>query len=255
MNMSELFKFKPTKELFVVLLSWVMVVSAFYLAFNVITIQRVALNFITFGIVGILLFGVSVPLIWTVLIKKRPLSDLGIKRDKLILSLVLGIILSATQYFLTIRNIEIPALKELIPLITMLIAVSFYENLFYRGWVQLRMEEYFGIIPGIMLSAVIYSLYHIGYGMPLSEIVTLFIIGLVYSIIFRLTTNIFILFPFLTPTGALFKQIQDGLRLPFEATYGFADVIIFCVIVLMVVNKISKGKRMPNSKMVSVTNA
>lgn len=243
MNQSKLFKFKPTKEIFVVLTSWVMVVSAFYLAFNVITIERVALNFITFGIVGIILFGVSVPVIWTVLIKKRPLSELGIKRDKIVLSLILGIILSIIQYYLTINNIEIPVVKELIPLMTMAIAVGFYENIFYRGWVQLRMEEYFGIIPGIALSAVIYSIYHIGYGMPINEIITLFIVGLVYSVIFRLTSNIFILFPFLTPTGALFTQINDGLRIPFEATYGFADVFFFCVIILIAVNKISKGNK------------
>lgn len=248
MSMSNLFRFKPTKEIFAVLASWIMVVSAFYLAFNIITIKHVALNFITFGIVGITLLGVLAPVIWTAFIKKKPLSRLGIKRDKIAVSIVLGIILSVVQYFLTIKNIEIPATKELIPLITMAIAVGFYENIFYRGWVQLRMEEYFGIIPGIVLSAVIYSLYHIGYDMPANEIITLFIVGLVYSTIFRLTSNIFILFPFLTPSGALFTQIKDGLRIPFEATLGFADVIILCVAILIVVNRISKGKRKQNAK-------
>ncbi len=249
MSMSKLFKFKPTNEIFAVLVSWIMVVAAFYLAFNIITIQRVALNFITFGVIGIVLLGVSVPVIWTVIIKKRPLSELGIKRDKIVISIILGIILSVIQYFLTIKNIEVPAAKELIPLATMAIAVGFYENIFYRGWVQLRMEEYFGIIPGIVLSAVIYSLYHIGYGMPSNEIITLFIVGLVYSVIFRLTSNIFILFPLLTPTGALFTQIKDGLRIPFEATLGFADIILICMVILIVVNKVSKGKKKQNKKM------
>lgn len=53
MNTLKLFQFKPTKEIYTVLASWILVVSAFYLAFNVITIQRVALNFITFGVMGI----------------------------------------------------------------------------------------------------------------------------------------------------------------------------------------------------------
>lgn len=38
----------------------------------------------------------------------------------------------------------------------------------------------------------------------------------------RITCNIFILYPLLTPSGALFAIVQDGLRKPFEATYGFA---------------------------------
>jgi len=244
--MSKLFQFKPTKEIFAVLASWILVVSAFYLAFHVITIQRVALNFITFGVIGISLFGIALPVIWTAMIKKRSLAELGIKKDKLVISIILGIILSVVQYFLTIRNIEIPATREMVPLIAMSLAVGFYENIFYRGWVQLRMEEFFGIIPGIALSAVIYALYHIGYGMPANEIIILFIVGFVYSTIFRMTTNIFILFPFLTPTGALFTQIKDGLRLPFEATFGFADVIVLCAVILIVINKVSKNKTIPN---------
>lgn len=241
--MSKWFKFKPSKELFAVLLSWIIVTSIFYIAFNVITTQRVALHFITFGIVGIAFFGILAPVIWNTIVMKRPLSDLGIKRDKLVISIVLCIVFSSIQYFLTIKNIEIPSLVELIPLITMAVTVGLYENIFYRGWVQLRMEESFGILPGILLSAVIYSLYHIGYGMPISEMFTLLIVGLVYSSIFRITSNIFILFPFLTPSGAIFTQIKDGLTLPFPATYGFADIIVFCVIVLVVIHKKAKARK------------
>ena len=242
MNISKWFKFNPKKELLVVLLSWVMVVSVFYLAFNIITIQRVALHFITFAVVGITILGITVPVAWNTLIMQRPLSDLGIKKDKLGLSITLCIIFSVIQYYLTIRNIETPSIWELAPLITMTVAVGFYENIFYRGWIQLRMEEYFGIIPGILLSAIIYCLYHIGYGMTAGEMVILFIVGLVYSSIFRLTTNVFILFPFLTPSGAFFTQLKEGLRIPFEATYGFACIIVLCIIALVIVNKIRKGK-------------
>ena len=128
MNISKWFKFNPKKELLVVLLSWVMVVSVFYLAFNIITIQRVALHFITFAVVGITILGITVPVAWNTLIMKRPLSDLGIKKDKLGLSITLCIIFSVIQYYLTIRNIETPSIWELAPLITMTVAVGFYEN-------------------------------------------------------------------------------------------------------------------------------
>lgn len=104
------------------------------------------------------------------------------------------------------------------------------------------MEEYFGIIPGTILSAVIYCFYHIGYGMPSDEMLTLFIIGLIYSSIFRLTSNVLIFYPFLTPTGALFTQIKDGLVIPFEATYGFVDVIIMSIAGLYIINKLHKKR-------------
>lgn len=244
MNMSKWFKFKPTKELLFVLLSWVIVVAVFYLAFIVITTQNVALNFITFGVVGIMIFGVLVPVVWNTLVMKRPISALGIKKDKLAVSVILCIVLSVIQYFFTLNSIKIPSLTELIPLIAMAVAVGLYENIFYRGWVQLRMEESFGIIPGILLSAVIYTLYHIGYGMDINEMLTLLIVGLVYSSIFRLTSNIFILFPFLTPAGAIFTQIQDGLTLPFPATYGFVIVLVVSIISIIIINKRAKSKKM-----------
>jgi membrane protease YdiL (CAAX protease family) len=240
MTSSKLFKFKPAKELWVVLFTWVLLVFTFYLSFNVITTKRVAAQFITFGIIGVTLLGILVPIVYNTLVMKRPLSGIGIKKDKLLISLVLCVIFTALQYYLTLRTIRMPGLYELTPIITMSLAVGLYENIFYRGWVQLRMEESFGIIPGILLSAVIYSLYHIGYGMPTNEIATLFIIGIVYSSIFRLTSNIFILFPFLTPAGALFTQIKDGLQIPFEATYGFLDVIFLSIGCILIVSKLYK---------------
>jgi len=238
MKSKKLFKFEPKKEIWFVLLSWVLVISTFYISFQVITTQRVAAQFITFGIIGITLFGVIVPVLWTTLYKKRPLSILGIKTDKLGLSIMLSLFFSAIQYYLTLRTISLPDFYELVPLVTMALAVGFFENIFFRGWIQTRMEDYFGIIPGIILSAVIYSLYHIGYGMPSDELMLLLVIGLIYSSLFRITSNVFILFPLLTPMGALFTQIKDELILPFAATYGFLDVILLLIISLIVINKI-----------------
>ncbi|KUO76087.1 MAG: hypothetical protein APF77_00480 [Clostridia bacterium BRH_c25] len=242
MTQSKWFKFQPTKEIWIVLLSWVMVVSAFYSAFQVFTTQRVAANFITFGIIGITLCGVMVPAVWNTLIMKRPLAVIGITKRNLLVSIVLGAALAIAQYMMTIKNIELPVFNELLPLVTMAVACGFYENLFYRGWVQLRMEEYFGIIPSIALSAIIYSLYHIGYGMPTEEMITLFVIGIVYSMIFRVTSNVFILYPLLTPSGAVFTTVQDGLRIPFEATYGFALVIGLTIMGMVMVDWLYKKK-------------
>ncbi|HAN20520.1 MAG: hypothetical protein A2Y15_04205 [Clostridiales bacterium GWF2_36_10] len=242
MKQLKLFKFKPTKELWVVLLSWILVVSTFYLSFQVITLKRVAAQFITFGIIGITIFGILVPVAWNSIIMKRPLSSIGLKKDKLVISLGLCIVFSIIQYYITLRKLTLPGFNELVPLITMALAVGLYENIFYRGWVQLRIEECFGIIPGIVLSAVIYCFYHIGYGMNPNEMLILFIIGLIYSSIFRLTSSVFILYPLLTPTGALFTQIKDGLQIPFEATYGFINVIAMSLIGILLISRYSRKK-------------
>lgn len=112
MNGARLFSFKPTKELWIVLLYWVMVVSIFYLSFQIITIHRVAAQFITFGIVGITIFGILVPVTWSTLIMKKPLASIGLKGDKLVISIGLCLVFPIIQYFLTLGTISLPILKN-----------------------------------------------------------------------------------------------------------------------------------------------
>jgi membrane protease YdiL (CAAX protease family) len=142
-----------------------------------------------------------------------------------------------------LRTLTLPELSELLPLIVMSLAVGLYESVFYRGWVQLRMEESFGIIPGIVISAVIYCFYHVGYGMTPSEFPLLFIVGLVYSAIFRLTRSIFIIYPFLTPMGGLYTNIKDGLHMPFEATYGFIVVLVMSIAGIAAINMLRNTRQ------------
>lgn len=244
MNTQNLFRFQPRKELAAVLLNYALIVAVFYLSFQVITIKNVAAQFITFGVIGILLLGILAPALYNTLVMKRPLSAVGIKKDKLLLSIGLCVVFSAVQYFLTLNRLETPEFRAFLPLAFMAITVGFFESVFFRGFAQLRFEESFGMIPGIILSALIYCLYHVGYGMAGSEYVTLFIIGLIYSAIFRLTSSIFILFPLLTPMGAVFTNIKEGLSIPFEAIIGFSMVVFFAVIGLIVIHKAyMKGKQ------------
>jgi membrane protease YdiL (CAAX protease family) len=244
MKTQNLFKFKPTKDLAVVMINYVLIVAVFYLSFQVITIKNVAGQFITFGVVGILMLGILTPVLYNTLIMKRPLSALGIKREKLLLSIGLCLVFSVIQYFLTLSNLELPDFRSFLPLACMAVTVGLFENIFFRGFAQLRFEESFGIILGIILSAVIYCFYHVGYGMAGSEYVTLFIIGLIYSAIFRLTSNIFILFPLLTPMGAMFTNIKEGLSIPYEAIIGFSMVLFFAVMGLVTINNVYRKRQL-----------
>lgn len=238
-----LFKFKPTKELAAVLLNYIFIVAMFYLSFQIITVKNVAGQFITFGVVGILLLGILAPAFFNTLVMKRPLSDLGIKKENLPLCISLSLLFSVFQYFMTLYNLDLPDFITLLPLVCMVVTVGLFENIFFRGFAQLRFEESFGIIPGIILSTTIYCFYHVGYGMEGSEYVTLFIIGLVYSTIFRLTNSVFILFPLLTPMGAIYTNIKEGLTLPLESIIGFSMVIFFAVAGLVVIHMYYKIRR------------
>jgi hypothetical protein len=224
---------KPNRDTLVVLASYALVVAALWMAFQVFTLEQVALNFITFGPVTLALLGVGVPVLYTVFARRRSLADLGITRRNLWASLALGILLGADTYRNTIAHEQVAWTGTLVAVATMTLAVGLFEAVFFRGWLQLRFEAAFGMVPGLVLAALCYSLYHVGYGMTLDEMTFLFGYGLVFGGLFRLTRNIVLLWPFYTPVGGLYENISSGLSMPFEATYGFVLTLVLMLVLIV----------------------
>lgn len=223
----------PGRDTWIALGSYLLVVLGLYTAFQIFTIDRVAANFITFGPITLAVLGIGLPALYTVLIRKRPLGDLGISSSQLIPSLVLGLLLAWDTYNNTLAPMDVTWTKAEVPLVTMALAVGLFEAVFFRGWLQLRFEEAFGLVPGLILAALCYSFYHIGYGMTTGEMLFLFGLGLTFGAFFRLTKNIFLLWPFYTPMGSIYTNLTEGLSLPFEATYGFLLTIGLMIAILV----------------------
>lgn len=246
-------RFNLSWELGVLLASWFLVVGGLYLAFQVVTTERVALNFILYGPVSLLLLGTLVPLLYVSQVKEDSLDTIGVTREYWLISIGIGIVLGANTYVNTLANIQLPAQENLIPLIAMALTVGLFEALFFRGWMQLGFERAFGAIPAVVLGAAFYALYHIGYGMDLGEMWFLFKLGIQFALAFRLTKNILVLWPFYTWIGGMYSNIEDGLIMPFEATYGFVIILGLMIgsILVTYARKVRRNKSkkiMPNKE-------
>jgi hypothetical protein len=90
----------------------------------------------------------------------------------------------------------------------------------------------------------LYAAYHIGYGMPSSEMIFLFFIGIMFAVIFRLTRSIFILWPLFQPMGQLITLIKDGLKLPVLASLGFAEVLVVMLVFVWLASRYQKKHQM-----------
>jgi membrane protease YdiL (CAAX protease family) len=236
-------RWQPNKDLAVVALSWLLVVGALYTA-TVIVGSQVWGGMAYFGlyaIVGATLCGVGIPLYWMAVVRRRPVADLGLTARRVGVSLAVQLILAVLLYFATLAKVELPPAEQLIPLVALALTIGFFEAVFWRGWVLLRLEEAFGIIPAILLGSALYALYHIGYGMPLSEMVFLFFIGVMFAVVFRLTRSILILWPVFQPMGQLVTLIQDGLTLPLLAALGFAEVLILMLVLVWLANRYQRN--------------
>jgi uncharacterized protein len=212
------------RDLVVLVALYATVVGLFRLAFAGFTTDRVAGLFLAFA-AGLIL-GVAGPVVYTTWVRQRPLRTLGLGRHQLRATLVLALAFGGVQYVIMFRGYTLPAPVDWVPLLVMSLTVGLFEAIFFRGFIQGRLEASFGTVPGVVGAAALYALYHVGYGMPLSEMAFLFGLGVVYAIAYRLVDNILVLWPLLTPVGAFFNNLEGGdIALPWASIAGFADVL------------------------------
>lgn len=234
-------RFRPGTDLWALLVSWVLVTGSLSTATYVVGAANGGGYFIVYAILTAFLFGVGFPTWWMVWHRKRSIADLGVTTRFLGISVVLQLILAAVQYALTLGRTGVPDTSALLPLVALALCVGFFEAVFWRGWMLSRLEESFGFLPALVISSAAYSLYHIGYGMPWGEMAFLFLIGVIYACVFRVTRNVFILWPVLQPMGQLTTLLKDGgLQLPQIAILGFAEVLIAMFVLLFLANRFAK---------------
>jgi len=221
-------RFRPTRDLAAVAASWLLVVGAIYTATVIVRAEAGGglPYFGLYAVLGATVFGVGIPVYWTVVVRRRPLDDLGLTRRRLGLSLMLQAFFAGLQFMATLARMELPPMSQLLPLVALALAIGFFEAVFWRGWVLLRLEDSFGTIPAVLLGSALYAAYHVGYAMPLSEMVFLFFVGIMFAVAFLLTRNVLILWPAFQPMGQLVTLIREGLQLPVMSSLGFIDVLV-----------------------------
>ena len=136
---------------------------------------------------------------------------------------------------MTLYGYDLPAPVDWVPLLVMSLTVGLFEAVFFRGFVQTRLEASFGPVVGVGGAAVLYAVYHVGYGMGAAEMVFLLGLGVVYTVAYRIVRNLLVLWPLLTPMGAFFANVSEGeIKMPWLAIAGFADVLAVMVTVIIV---------------------
>ncbi len=81
---------------------------------------------------------------------------------------------------------------HLLPMgIVPLIMTTFFEEFLFRGFVQTRIEQNFGWLTAIIISGMMFSLYHLGYPgfRSISDILLLFAVGAGFAAAFKLSGN------------------------------------------------------------------
>jgi len=192
MKRNSLVFFRPEKEVLIAFYAFIACVL-----FNFISDLFIGTPLFHIFYQGILASGICIlfPLWFTVVKQKQPLSVLGITTNQWPKAVWVGILIAAlsTGGRLMGLHIHFPDTNVLLYLIACMVMSTLFEEVFFRGFLQTRFEKSFGMIPAILLSGLCFSLYHVGYYNvrgDVPELITLFCIGIFFSISFRITNNI-----------------------------------------------------------------
>jgi membrane protease YdiL (CAAX protease family) len=161
--------------------------------------------------------GAAIPWGYTIMVEKKTPAALGIKRERWLLSLLLSMVVAGLFVPVLIFEGDIASIdcgniaKALIILTG---AGGLFELFLYYGFIHLRLEKSFGIIPAILLTSVIYMLWHVGTQLPLesdplSALWKLFWVGVMSQSLFSMTRNVMIIWPFMHASGVMLDFVVN----------------------------------------------
>lgn len=128
-----------------------------------------------------------------------------------------------------------------------LIMTTFFEEFLFRGFIQTRAEKKFGWGIAIIISGLLFSLYHLGYPgfRTFSDILLLFVVGMGFAVAFKLSGNNLIVSYFVNLPNAFITYILKYNQFPkmtIESTIYASITIMMLIIIFFNYRKQIKDK-------------
>lgn len=178
-----------------------------------------------FAVLGNGVFNVIFPAYYVLVVRREPLAELGITTRRLGLAVILSLIASFFMWKGLQRELLAHPDAQLWPQL-FFNGVILWEPFFVYGWLQLRFERAFGLLPGILLAAVSFGAYHLG-TYPLANVIGLGIFGVVFGVLFRTTRNLLVLWPLTWSLCSSIGTLQGGMH------FGWNQVVLYGIILVV----------------------
>lgn len=195
-----------------------------------------------------LFYGIGVSVILPLLIlrkEKSTLETVGIKKlgKRQITVLILFVVVSVGGQLIpkviggeTIRWNILPV--AILPLAM----TTFFEEFLFRGFFQPRLEKQFGAVVAVIVSGLLFALYHLGYSgfRTVSDILLLFAVGVGFALSFKLAKNNLIASYFVNLPNAFITYILKYEQFPKMTVWSsvFAGVTLILIVVLLITLKV-----------------
>jgi membrane protease YdiL (CAAX protease family) len=216
-------RWRPRSDTAVALLTAVLMVGLYYANTRA---QGPVFSLVVFVILTNGVLNVLFPAYYVLVVRREGLAQLGITKRWWWLALLLSLLVSVL--FLPQLQ-QVAAQHPNIDLVPLVLAngLILWEPFFVYGWLQLRFERAFGVIPGIALAAMCFGAYHIG-SFPLSGVVTLFGLGVFFGVLFRAAGgNLLALWPLTWAVTSSIGVLEGGFG------FGWSDVATYALLLIV----------------------
>ncbi len=213
------FTWSPNADTLVALLTEVAMIAAYWTTTHL--LGGGWDDVLVFGVLINLGLNVLFPVWWVAYYRGQPLSELGITTRRWLPSLLIGVALAAFSSF---RLRAMAAGVDWVPHV-LFNAIILWEPFFVFSWLQLRFDRAFGIVPGILLAGLSFAAYHIG-TYPPAGLVTLLISGLIFAAIFRLTSNLLIVWPLVWSIASSIGTLMGGMQFTWNQVAAWSVILL-----------------------------
>jgi membrane protease YdiL (CAAX protease family) len=180
---------------------------------------------VVFVLAGSVFLNVVFPAYYVLRVRGEGLAELGVRFDNWRSALVASVLVTLVHLpglFAAVR--EHPQV-DLLPHL-LFNGLILWEPFFVYGWLQLRYERAFGVLPGILLAGLSFAAYHAG-TFPPAYLPTLLVWGVFDAVAFRVTRNLLTLFPFTWAAASGAGTLEGGFAM------GWFEVAVYVVVLVI----------------------
>ncbi len=181
--------------------------------------------------------------------EENPFDFIGVKAvgKKQIIVLSIFVVFSVGgQIIPKVVNGEIISWNLLPMGIVPLIMTTFFEEFLFRGFFQNKFEKEFGTTTAILVSGLMFSLYHVGYPgfRTFEDIILLFAVGIGFATAYKLSGNNLIVAYFVNLPNAFVTYMLKFEQFPKMAMSStIASIVTLCIIVVVFIVSVRANRK------------
>jgi membrane protease YdiL (CAAX protease family) len=169
-----------------------------------------AAGIIHYGLIYVVC-GAAIPWGYVLLVERGTPADLGWTRERRRASLILSAVMAALFIPMLFLEGDLGAVGwENVAKAAFVLAGpgGLFELFLYYGFIHIRLEKAFGVLPAILITSAVYVLWHTGTQFPLEDdlpfaVWKLFWVGVMSQSVFSLTRNLLVIWPLFSTVGVM----------------------------------------------------